>query len=465
MDTASISRRLRRSLLVVVVPVFCTLAQPLVPFDADSSVFILDRAFEREHRIFGEEGFHDARIFFITDSTYALELTVRSLSGFRRTTRELTAQDLEWLRTRVALARRAATVRSDSAEPVQTDGSRMFVQTFTGLGLSWYGLTIPAIIGGGSSSAVLGVYFLTAGGSYLFSDGYASSRSISVQEGRAFQYFATRGIAHGYALSGLIMGTDMDHRVAIPVATLTSLAEGFTAMGLAADGSWSEGRLNALGAYGDAGLLLGIATGYLADPGDSEILDDIGRNPRRYSATFLTLGGLGLLTGSWISSRVSYEPGDAAVQESIGYLGAAAGFTLVDLGSDPSRNAQILGTSLGFIAGHAWGALIADRRRLSSESGNSVRLLTSGGILLGLGITQIVSAEGTGRTAYIGAATLGGALGLMYSLSRERDIRSDDSMSGVDVRFHPEGILAPVGRVEGSPLSFHRPIVTLTVTR
>jgi len=458
-------RLFRISLLLLFLPLSSACPQELVPFDNEGEVYFITAAFEEESRFLGVDGLHDARIIATADSALSLIVTIRDSAGYRMEHRPLTMEDMTILRTRYAVIAREMMIDLETSvtksRDEQRDGSSLFQQSFSGLGLSWYGLTIPAVVERGSASIAIGTYLLTAGGCYFFADGYAESHDISYNGAQAFQYFATRGIAHGYALAGIAMGNDLNHRIAVPLATGVSIAEGFAAMSMLSGSEWSEGRMGALSTFGDAGILLGISTGYLLDPGNPEIINDIGDNTRRYSISFLLATGTSLFLGSFVSSRVSYEPGDAILQESIGYLGAAAGFVLADLSSESSRNTQMLATSLGLIAGQSIGTYAADKRRLSSGTANTVRLLTSGGVILGLGIAFIASDENAGRTTYMTAGTLGGMIGMIYALSRAGDMEEMNNMSSWDLQFYPEGIATPVIRHQGSTVATVQPILTL----
>ena len=439
-----------------------THAQTLLPFDTGGKVYFIYGPFEREHAFLGEPSLYEARIVLDADSSVRLVVTVKNAGGYRLSERVLAPADLTYLRERYTLIA-GESIPPDPGEPVpDNSGSAVFVQTFAGLGFSWYGLTLPAIFAPGDAG-VVGTYLLTAGGSYFFADGYASGRSISAAQGGAFQYFATRGIAHGYALSGIAMGNDIDHRIAVPVATVASLTEGLIMMGVAGRNAWTEGTVGAIGTYGDAGLILGLSAAYLAGPSSGDFFNDIEGNTRRYSTSLAAASLSGLLLGSYVSGLVPYTAGDAQVQEAIGFLGAAAAFTIADAAGSPSVRTDLWAMTAGLAAGHAIGARIAAVRNIDSDGARLVRLLTSGGIILGLGTAYILSEEGSDRTIYMSMATIGGGLGLIYGLGRVSDVDSDEKSRTFEVNVRPEGLLFPLVPAPYAGFVRHNPVLTCTM--
>ncbi len=436
-----------------------SIAQTLLPFDAQGSVYFVSSEFEGRTGFLGIAGLREAWIELAPDSSLALVATVADATGYRVVRRVMTEDDLGTLRRRYAQLGPDVTARPVD---VQDDGRNIFIQTFAGLGLSWYGLTIPAVAELDGPGAI-GTYLLTAGACYFFADGHAADMTITRAQGFAFQYGATRGILHGYALMGIISGSDLDHRIAIPVSTLISIIEGFGAMKMSRSAGWTEGQTSAIGVAGDAGILLGFTSGYLTGAGGTDILRDLERNPRRYSSTVILSSIAGLTAGAMLTRWIDYAPGDASIQEAIGYLGAAAGYTLADAVKERTHTTLYTGLTIGLLGGHVVGALAADAHNISVDDAQRVRLLTSGGIVIGLGVVYIIAGDEGSRTAFLSAATLGGALGMWYGLGRAGEAPRTGTRGGSTFGFYPGGMLRPHSHIPFTGLIRNNPFAVLTL--
>lgn len=442
------------------------LAQRQVAFDDGNSVFVLTRELETRARLFDVEGFEEARIYLHPDSTYLLEITLSDSLGFRRTTRILTQTDVTSLRQRWTQSMGSGAVATQPAsrppsEPLSEEGRSRMVQTITGLGIGWYGWTLPALVGSDEGPLPFTLYLLTAGATYLAADAFLADRSYSDGEAAAFMYFATRGILHGYALNTLLTGDYGELRSGFPAGTLVSLAEGLTLSRWAAHREIPVGRIKAIGTIGDAGLLIGLGAAYTTSSHDRPFFDDAGDRSGPYASAVLSGNVAGLLLGLWISEGNGYGPGDADLMESSGYLGAAAGFTIADLAGVKDRRSLVLGAMSGLVAGQLSGGLLASNTDLSSTEGRRVGLLTSGGVLIGLGVGYAIDQDAH-RSHYWSFATLGGVGGFLIARAM-LGTPSGPSATGASWQFHPDGLVNPVEREEGGMLVRTRPFATLRI--
>lgn len=456
----------RQCALVILLAVASAdmLAQRQVSFDDRNSVFVLTRELETRARLFNEDGFEEARIFLQPDSTYLLELTLSDSLGFRRTSRILSQTDITSLRQRYAEAMGSDDVASQPASPAPSEalseeGRARMVQTITGLGFGWYGWTLPALIGSSGGPLPFTLYLFTAGATYFAADGFLANRSYSESEATAFTYFATRGILHGYALNTILTRDYGELRSGFPAGTLVSLVEGLTVSRWVARRQVPVGRIKAVGTVGDAGLLLGLGGAYVTSSQDLSFFDDAGDRPGSYATGVLVGNAAGVLVGLWVSQGNGFAPGDADLMESAGYLGAAAGFTIADLSGAEDRRSMVLAAMVGLVAGQSAGGLLAASSDLTLTQGRRVGLMTSGGVLVGLGIGYAIDQDGP-RSHFWSFATLGGIGGMLIARSTFRE----ESGSGrASLEFHPDGVMRPVEREAGTMSVRLRPIATLRI--
>lgn len=445
-------------LIALVTFVASSFAQRQVAFDDGGTVFVITKALEQRVRLFDLNGFEEARIFQQSDSSYILEITMADSLGFWRTTRGTTAAEIQSMRLRWTLAMGAETPAPKAAsEQLSAEGRARMVQTITGLGIGWYGWTIPAIMGGESGPLPFSLYLFTAAATYFAADGFMAERSYGEAEAAAFMYFATRGILHGYALNTLATNDYGKLRTGFPAGTIVSLVEGLTVSRWAARTQVPVGRIRAMGAVGDAGLLLGLGTAYATSSSDRPFFDDAGDRPGPYAVGVLGGNAMGILAGLWLAGSDHFAPGDADLMESAGYLGAAAGFTVSDLAGVVDRRSQVAAAMAGLVAGQVMGGRLAASADLTGSEGNRVGLITSGGILVGLGIGYALDQDAK-RTHYWTFGTLGGIGGFALANAMLRR-----SASRASLEMHPDGLLRPIVRTEGDPRVELRPLVTLSV--
>lgn len=368
-------------------------------------------------------GFQAARLFQGDDGALVVEVLWMEEGRLVRQRRPMTAQELDALRS--ALAERLALA---GTRPVDTqEGRGGLVLGHTSLGLGYHGWAVPVALDISSAQGAVAAYLLTAGTSFYLPYRLTRNRSVTDTHRALSLYGGTRGIVTGVFAGDLVAGDRDDgsgsSRARLGGGVLGG-ALGGTAGFLAVD-RWNSplGDAELWAALGDAGLLAGAATAYLAGTykeetftrreNGFEFTDTRIRNRRAGHGITLAGQGVGLAAGVWLAQRRSYETGDVSALRSAAVAGVQVGATAarlagVDEWGDPLVGAMLAGGLGGLVAG--------DRRMGARGLSTGEGLLVNAGHLAGTataaGITYLLVSEIDGNeTLLLSASTVGGIVG------------------------------------------------------
>lgn len=332
----------------------------------------------------------------------------------------------------------AAAVNPELARrPGASEGRGSLVLYQTMLGLGYYGWAVPKVLHVTDEKGQIGLYMLTASASFGIPYLLTRNADISGADSRMAGYGASRGLALGLFVDNALaterdyasymledggfdylrydLDRQHDAQRKYGLGMLGSIAgsfAGYYASGALGD---SPARCEFVGACGDYGAALGIATAYTFGWYDQ----DTHANRHARGALGTSAMAAGLATGAMLSQRVSLGTGDSYVLRDAIVLGAQAGlpiaYALSDEHGEHRARAVARGGVIGSLAGLALGRrLIADDDYSESEGLLQTASQLAGG-MFALGVTYLVSSrdafgEGRGLTVSAIGSTAGFAL-------------------------------------------------------
>lgn len=434
---------MKRHAAVMAVLVLALLAPSLlhaqeiqVNLDEAGQLHEMDRDLARRLGLFLDR-FPDlqvARLFQESADRYILEVTFQRDGRAVRQRVPMTDAEVRELRARVsaALAVNAPEVALDQ------DGRFLLLGTTTILGLGYYGWAVPHILDIQTGRGTLAAYMLTAGASFVGPYLYTRDRPVTYGMANAGFWGATRGILHGSMLAGLIDPTPND-RTANALSMGVSLTEALAGYTWAARTDMTAGDAHVIGNYGDFGFALAGAALIALQP----------REERVSYGALLAGAGTGLALGARRAPAYPYSWGDAEIQRTAFYLGAANAAVAWDLflGNSPSDDdVRVIGPFLA--VGSIGGLLLADRvlesHDFSAGQAILVDLGTIAGGLLGMGVAVLVGPDNiSDPTGVFILGALGADLGFAATyagLSASARRRASTGQSRLDLQLNPAAL-------------------------
>jgi hypothetical protein len=408
-----------------------------VPFDQSGKVMLVDKALESRLGLFPEyDGFEEARLFQVSDSTYNLEVMFRLGDKLQKATTPLSADDVAALRARVTVA-----IRAQAPEVgLDQSGRSAFLISAGLLSLGYYGWAVPYLLHIDSGSAYGGAYMLTSGLGFFGPFLLTRHRSVTDGEATLGLYGATRGMLHGWCVSVLASGPERETRDTVAWMTVTSLAE-YTAGFMTADRArMSAGTAEAVSAVGDFGLMLGWWASWLADD----------ENDKLEAGGMLVGTGVGLASGGLLARSQHYTRGDAYVLRAAGTLGAYMAMAASASVSKDDK-AAVISTMTGAVGGLAVGHHLLRGKDFSTGQGVIIGLSEVAGGLFGTGLLLATGTDTDPAWPYL-LASSGGALAgfwLTYHSLGARASTHGGKSSELRLDISPEGLLALRGGRSG----------------
>jgi hypothetical protein len=381
-----------------------------VPVDEEGVIQIIDRNLEGRLNLFPDyEGFQEARMYQLPDSSFIIEITYRVDDQSLKKRLPMDAGEAVEFRRKVSQR-----IRERSPRTTVDQSGRAALLTGTALlGLAYYGWALPVACDINDGKTFTAVYMLTAGSTFFIP--FIATSTSQVTEGQATLslYGGGMGILHGFLLYGLVAGADEfdgDGRTAIATSLLTSVAEGVAGFMIAGATRMSDGKANVITGVGTAGLGAGAAIAYLTDVEDFEGV-----------AGLMLLGtGAGFVAGNTLANMQTYTAGDATVLNTATALGAYIPAALLYVvGGKEDAGKLYVGTGLVGMAGGIYaGHQLVKGHDFSNADGNYVSLGTLAGGALGVGVAYLITADDPDERVYMGASSLGllGGFTVMYAL-------------------------------------------------
>lgn len=407
---------------ILLTPTTTRAQEVLVPFDVQGRVFTITATDEAKLHLFPDvTDLIEARVWRITDTSYVLEITSGSIAAPVRTRRPLTPSDYDALRTAYASAIGALVV----TEELDQSGRSSLLWSTTVAGLVYYGTAMNFMLFGddwGADNATVALpYLLAGGGGYLFTGLLTSNATVTRGDASLAVNGLIQGPMHGWLLSAMIMGDDVDMRFGFGASFLLGIGETMAGYYVARNANMSEGTADVIGTTSIYGMLTAGATAIT-------IMGEVDRNAalRARLLAGLTFAGSvsGIIVGNAMASSQKYSAGDASVASLPPLLAvtlpmSVAATFLYDGDYQVITGLTAISTAFGVWAGDRF---VVDKE-FTDDQGTLIGLGTFGGALLGVGIGWLTSAEAKmAGLAWLGAAT---GFGITYAtLGREAGVRA-----------------------------------------
>lgn len=426
-----------RSIVMVVLlctACYCTQAQVerQISFDDAGKILVVTKSLNDEYKWFEPiETFLEARLFKMNDSAFVLEILRRADLGNERERRQLSMIDMAALRARIQIS---------AGSPMETggldqSGRSTLLWGSTLWSLFYYGAAITAAFSP-SGDVTPGATYLIAGGLGYFvpmiltQDANVTAGAASLAVGGMFQ-----GALHGWALGGLISGSNLSARTGFALSVLGGVSETIAGYVIGTNTGISEGGAGVISTtefYGAAGGALAALTimGNLAD-GDASV--------RVLSGLGLLGAAGGVLVGNEIIKSQHITGSDATVYAVTGALGLGLPYAILSAVNPSDVSSRVItGIGLvGAVGGLYLGTRLIDGLDYRENDGTTVLLSTLAGGIVGVGLAQIVdSPEATWPIVWASAA---GGFFIGRSFARP-DVESK-SMGKLDVQFNPLGLV------------------------
>lgn len=427
---------------ILVSSVLATAQEVQIPFDRAGRIYVISRSFNDQHKIItGFDGFVEARLFKVADSTYSLEVVTEVNGGRGRTNRPLTQQDVDAIRDRVnnIQAESGFVEEEEDFTPggIDQSGRTALLWGSTLWSLFYYGTAtsvalnvdepaIPILLAGGMG------YLVPA---LLTNDAPVSDGAASLALGGMFQ-----GTIHGWALAALVAGEDLFQsdtpRLGFGLSVLTGIGESVAGYVVATNTNMSEGRAGVINTTAFYGLLCGsfvsLAVFDQVDPTSDAAARVLG-------GSALLGAAAGVVAGNAVADGQHYSSGDASMYGISGFFGAALPWVVIAT-IQPDDLSVTLASSISVAStiGGLWlGDQLVRGKDYRSTDGTISALSLLGGGLIGLGVA--IMADDPDLTP---ALTYAGALGgFGISLAMAKPNRETRSTSAFEINVNPLGPL------------------------
>jgi hypothetical protein len=389
-----------------------------VPVDSGGRIQLITPELAGRLGLFRDiDGFREARLFQLPDSTFVLEISTDRRGLFQRVRRPLSPADAAAFRrdvtSRVQTRARSATLDQGGRTKLLV-GSTIF-------GLGYYGWATAMAFDPDNSQGAVAIYMLAGAGSFLVPFLMTRNRSVPDAVATTALWGATRGPVHGYLVSQLGDAGSDKTKFGWSVATGAFEAVG---LGIAAQRlRLTAGRAELMGVGGDIGMGAGFAIADLLKFDERRrsitVTDPFGP-PYTYtvndrslqSAAILAGSTLGLAGGYLLGRTGEWTRGDAMVFRNLVAMGSLAGLAGGDLVQQPRLLTEQIpggpvysyyedgfsrvhsaGSLLGGAAGITVGRLLLKDRNFTTGQGTLLTLAPLAGGLIGLGIGYLATPE------------------------------------------------------------------------
>jgi hypothetical protein len=415
--------------------------QVQVPFDEAGRILRVTPEIEAALHLFpGYPMFKEARMFRQPDSSYVIDIEYVAQRAPAREQKCFSAAEGELYRRELSLH----ILRSAPELGLDQQGRTKFLIGIAGLGFGFYSWAMPVMLNVDDGAAIVGLFMLTGGGTYLYS--LALTRDSRVTDGMATCALqgGGRGIVDGM-LIGSLFSAEPDFRSQVSLCFFLSIGELFAGYHLASAYDLSPGNAATISAGGNFGLGIGAASALML-------------NNERSIWENKTVGALGLLGsaagyagGAMLAASSHYTPGDADVLTSSGLLGAAIPVSALYLAGVTDERPLFGVAAAGALGGLAFGHVFLNSRDFSSSQGTYVYFSTVAGGLVGAGL-GFTFASDTHPERLIAAATAAGAatgFGLMLA-SLDDEARAASKASAWNVTISPLGLASMLNHAESA---------------
>ncbi|HSV87424.1 MAG TPA: hypothetical protein VLH61_02155 [Bacteroidales bacterium] len=318
----------------------------------------------------------------------------------------------------------------------------------------FYGIAF-SIVADLEGPAAVGLPVLTAGTSVLIP--LLTTPRITTNSLILSNHGRTMGWFHGFALSALILGEEIDvednEKIMIASGAISSIGLGVVGNILGRNRPWEEGQA---ALYAHYGMLFPFA-GFSAS---LAFVDDL----RLASGITLLSGAGGYFLANQIYRINPHTRGDVRAIRTLSLLNAGLAYgILIDqleddlLGEDEFERSDLIIPALGAVAGTTIGHFWLRNTRLTTRQGNISAFAATGGAVLGLGLALMTGADEIWPYYTFPYALGMGAFGLAVerfrSANMAAEIAPDRGNSNVSYSFMPLNLAFNQMLAENGPLT------------
>ena len=436
-----------------------------VPMDVNGKVNVVDSAMNQKYGIFvNYEGFFEARLFKISDSSFSMEVYYKVDDKLNRHKTNMSFEEVKNFRTSVS-----EKLHSGEVTTIDQSGRTELLWGLTLAGLTTYG---PASIylSDADGSVAVGLYMLTSAASFLVP--YFLTDNIPVSNGaaRLSLWGAFSGAGHGMLLYQMMeldrkviyddtySYTEINDQALWGLVALTSMVEAYAGYRIAQSYGFSAGKSDLMVNTSVAG------TGAL--PGLMYLFGVENEKTLYGSAILGTFGGYVL--GNYISNTQNYSRGDAICFANTWSLSAALPVSLlIAAKSDEPKlyvGTAIVGAGLGMWLGNE----LVKAKDFSTSQGVYMSLGSFGGAFVTGGLSFLLIGDDEDNWKIIPPIMALGAIGgfaITYLVFADEPKSQEKSLSsGFKLDFNPLAISTAFSNVNESNFMQYRnnPVLSLT---
>ena len=396
-----------------------------VPLDSAGRIEIVDRALEKKIGAFAQyENFFEARLFQQTDSSYSLDVLMRS---GQHTTRERVALNRVQVDSLRSLIHRRIFTRAPTAGQDRA-GRWAMVRATSGAAWGFYSWAIPAAANMEGTAYGSAMFTIAAAG-YLMPLVATSRGRISEADAILWGHGLNHGILHGGLLyllaAGEKAGDEDNARGWLAAGIVGGLSEAVAGLAMASRPSMTAGRAAMIGRCGSIGTIFGV--------GVVGMMDNFEDGKEREIAG-VVLGGAaaGMLAGNSLGRSHRYSVGDAGIIGTTSLLGAVIPCALLLAADVDDETTYFIVGDAGLLAGTIGGARIVRDVDYSVSDSRLAATGALGGALLGVGVGTPTE---SGRAILI-LASAGALGGFGLVLSTMEPTPGETSLRSFDIQPH-----------------------------
>jgi hypothetical protein len=321
-------------------------------------------------------------------------------------------------------------------EDISQEARRRLIISSATYSLGYYGWAIPLSFGAEDYKVYMASYLLIGGGGFYIPLIATRNKVVTNGMANAYSMGAGMGIAHGLALSILLMGEDLKYKPTLGLTVAASLGESFIGYGLSQKHSYTWGQTSSIWSGGAWGYAFGAATALLIS---SDIDAHLG------ALSMLTFSGAGMFLGNSLYKKNSFTNGDVSIANYHGGFGLTYPLLLLytlDVDGGEYPRAYILGGMLGAAGGLAWGIHRTRSYDYTRQQGNLIVTGGAAGGLVGAAASVLFDANDKASLWLVTLGTTSGFFITDYVL-RETGVSGFRS-SNLNLQVNPYGLLGSV---------------------
>ena len=437
--------------------------EKLVAFFPEQDILTIDKNYARRMSFFTEyENFVEAKLFQVNGDRYALEIFYEKNDSLYKDRVEMSGSEKELyfntLKEQYARSTDQDIDRKDNSEITllnQKGRSAMLIAN-TAVGLGYYGMALPSMLGTENTKVNVGLYMITAGAAFYIPYRATMNKDVTLGQASFTFYGQSRGIMHGFFLGELLSkvpeaanypntserdweeyynAQDRREQFLFGMGMAGSIGEGIAGYHLARRWDYSGGSTSIFQMWGDVGTISGLLASQLAGFWDK-------REPDALFGTTLLTSAAGMFVGKYFGDSRNYTLGDAIVYRSNIVLASLIPITLIHYFEPDEPDAYTAAGLAGFGIGSYLGWRQTKDKDFETSDAVFIALGEVAGGLLGAGLGYLIAPENSDGKVILTSASLGALSG--YALMYNQFSKKSMKLSGnIDIDFHinPMGML------------------------